>query len=370
MNYKRFASESVASGHPDKICDQISDTILDAILAEDKDGRVAVNCMIKGSQLVIGGEVTTTAMVDYASLANGVLTDLGYKDPGQSFAEENDIDLMIHRQSPNIAAGVDQGGAGDQGIMYGYACRETPELMPMPITLAHNIMHRLDELRTNKTLSYLKPDGKCEVVLRYEKDKPVDVDAIVMAVPHNESITQESLKLDLFQHILEPLLNKYSLEADSKRFILNGAGPWIINGPVADSGLTGRKILVDTYGSMGRHGGGAFSGKDPTKVDRSAAYAARYIAKNIVAAGMANRCEIQLVYVIGYKDPIAKGIDLFGTGREDPAKIDSFAWDLLDLSVSGIINFFDLKRPIYRPTSCYGHFGRSEFPWEKLVSDV
>jgi S-adenosylmethionine synthetase len=367
MNYTLFASESVAAGHPDKICDQISDAIVDAVLNVDPYGRAGVECLATHEHLTIAGEVTTTTPIDYTQIARETIRELGYTHHEYGFSDQSHIEVLIHEQSSDIALGVDNGGAGDQGMMFGYACNETPELMPMPITLAHALTRRMDEVRGKGIIDYLRPDGKSEVVVFYEEGKPTAVDYVVLAVPHKHHIEKEQLTSDLYQHVVKYIMNKYEFDVALDKFIVNGTGVWNIGGPSSDTGLTGRKIIADTYGGMGRHGGGCKSGKDPTKVDRSAAYATRYIAKNIVAAGLAERCEVKVVYVIGHKYPIARAIDTFGTNLVSLEKIEEFAWDLLDLSVGGIIEALNLRQPIYKKTACYGHFGRTEFPWERIA---
>jgi S-adenosylmethionine synthetase len=366
MNYNTFASESVCAGHPDKICDQISDAILDAALREYPKSRVAVETLVTKNRVVIAGEVTCPKKLNFASIARKVIADLGYTKENYGFWYKSPIEVYVHQQSPEISMGVDTGGAGDQGMMFGYATNETPEIMPLPITLAHELARKMDELKAKK-LKYLRPDGKSEVAVRYENAKPVRVETIVLANPHDPKIDKEQVKNDLIKYAVKPVLAKYKMDLpEANNLILNGTGKWAQGGPAADTGVTGRKIIVDTYGGMGRIGGGCFSGKDPTKVDRSAAYAARYLAKNIVAAKLADRCEVQLAYVIGYKYPITKAIETFGTGKKSPEKIEKYAWDLLDLSTQGIIEGLKLRRPIYRQTARYGHFGNGNYPWEKI----
>jgi S-adenosylmethionine synthetase len=367
MNYRYFTSESVASGHPDKICDQISDAILDECLSQDKYSHTAIECLATVNHLTLAGEVKSRAKVDYQAVARKVIKRLGYVDKIFNFSFKSPIDNHIHQQSDDIAKGVDSGGAGDQGMMFGYATDETKILMPLPIILAHRLVEKLDLVRERKIISYLRPDGKSEVKVRYEKSIPKAVERVVLAVPHDPKIGNNELKKDLLKYVVKPVLHMFGFDCDLKDLMVNGTGKWEIGGPASDTGLTGRKIIVDTYGGMGRHGGGCFSGKDPSKVDRSATYAARFIAKNIIAAGFAARCEVQVAYVIGRKQPIAKAIETFGTERKDKKKIERFAWDLLDLSVQGIIKGLDLLRPIYLKTACYGHFGRNGFPWEKVI---
>lgn len=367
MNYKYFTSESVAAGHPDKICDQISDAILDACLSQDKYSHTAVECLATVNHLILAGEVKSKAKADFIKIAINVIKKLGYTDSLYNFTYNSPIENYIHQQSADIAIGVDKGGAGDQGMMFGYAIDETPEFMPLPIILAHKLVKRMDEVRTKKVLSCLRPDGKSQVKVRYEKNFPKSVDNVVLAVPHDPKISHAKLKQELYRHVVKPVLAEYGYGCTIDNIIVNGTGRWEIGGPASDTGLTGRKIIVDTYGGMARHGGGGFSGKDPTKVDRIGAYAARFIAKNIVAHKMAKRCEIQLAYVIGQRQPFAKSIETFATETVDKSKIEKFAWSLLDLSVGGIIKGLNLLQPIYFKTACYGHFGRSEFPWEKIV---
>lgn len=368
MDYKTFTSESVAAGHPDKICDQVSDAVLDAALAIDPKSRVAVEMLVTFDHTVLAGEVTCPKKIDFEKIARRVIKRLGYTNPLFNFTYKSPIDIYIHQQSPDIALGADADGAGDQGMMFGYAVRETPEMMPLPIVLAHRLVERMDQMRESGKLPYLRPDGKSEVKVKYVNGKPKGVEKVVLAVPHNPKIEKEQLTADLYTKVVKPVLKKYGYEIDKKDLIVNGTGKWEIGGPASDTGVTGRKIIVDSYGGMARIGGGAFSGKDPTKVDRSSAYAARYIAKNIVANGLADRAEVQLAYVIGLAEPITKAIETFGTERKKPAVIADFAFNkLLDLSVRGIIEGLDLRRPIYEATAAYGHFGRNGFPWERVV---
>lgn len=366
MNDYLFTSESVCSGHPDKICDQISDAILDAVLTQDPNGRVAVETLVTENKIVLAGEVTTTAKVRFENIVRCVIKDLGYIDPRFRFTSESSIEIYIHEQSPEIATGVDSEGAGDQGMMFGFACRDTVELMPLPIMLAHRLAERMDRVRTNQTLSYLRPDGKTQVSILYKDGKPSAITSLVLAVPHDEKKKLEDVKEDLYEAVVVPVLSKYGLAIEIKDILVNGTEVWHIGGPASDTGLTGRKIIVDSYGGYARVGGGAFSGKDPTKVDRSGAYAARYLAKNIVAKGLAEKVEIELAYCIGQKYPVAVEIDAFGTESVNLGTIKSFASELLDISVRGILDGLDLRRPIYKKTASYGHFGREEFPWEKI----
>lgn len=364
-----FTSESVASGHPDKICDQISDSIVDAALAADPKARVAVETLVTTNRIVLAGEVTCKKKLNYEAIARKTIKALGYTNGVYNFSYKSPISVYIHQQSPDIAVGVDDGGAGDQGMMFGYATNETPEYMPMPLVLAHRLVERMDEAREKKILPFLRPDGKSEVKVIYEDNKPVAVERIVLAVPHDPKVTNGKLTRALYEKVIKPVLKKYKLAPPNiDNVVVNGSkGQWEIGGPASDTGVTGRKIIVDTYGGFSRHGGGAFSGKDPTKVDRSGAYAARYIAKNIVAKGLADRVEVRVAYVIGQREPLGKAIDTFGTEKKSLADIEAFAWSLLDLSVPGILKGLNLRRPIYRETARYGHFGRSGFPWENVV---
>ena len=367
MNYSLFSSESVCTGHPDKLCDQVSDAVLDSALAVDPHSRVACETLVTSNKLVLAGEVTCTHPLDYKSIARKVIKDLGFTKDIYNFGPKTDIEVYIHEQSRDIAVGVDDGGAGDQGMMFGYASNETPQLMPLPITLAHKLTEAMDTL-AKKELPYLRPDGKSQVTIRYENGKPVSVENIVLAKPHDPKIDKSEAKSALYRLAVLPILEKYHLPiVKEKDIIFNGTGFWEIGGPATDTGVTGRKIVVDTYGGMGRIGGGCFSGKDPSKVDRSAAYAARFIAKNIVAKGLSDRCEVQLAYAIGTKYPVGKAIETFGTAKKDQKVIEDYAWNLLDLSVKGIVDSLDLLRPIYQKTASYGHFGNPNYPWEKLV---
>jgi S-adenosylmethionine synthetase len=363
-----FVSESVASGHPDKICDQISDAIVDAALSVDPKARVAVETLVTTNRIVLAGEVTCKKSLPYAQIARGVVRSLGYTRKSYGFWDKSPISVYIHEQSSDIALGVDDGGAGDQGMMFGFACTETPEYMPAPIAIAHRIVQRMDEAREKNIIPCLRPDGKCEVNMHYENGKPHSINRLVIAVPHDPAVAKIDVMKDLLISVIRPVLEQYKIPVpNTKDIILNGTGQWEIGGPASDTGVTGRKIIVDTYGGFARHGGGAFSGKDPTKVDRSAAYAARYIAKNIVASNLAEKAEVRLAYAIGYRDPIEKVIDVFGTGSGSQKIIEQKAWSLLDLSVGGIIEGLSLRRPIYRKTAAYGHFGRDGFPWEQVV---
>ena len=362
-----FTSESVTEGHPDKIADQISDAILDACLAEDPTSRVACETLTATGLVVIAGEITTKAYVDFQTLVRGTIQAIGYDNALYGF-DSNTCAVIssINKQSGDIAMGVDTGGAGDQGMMFGYATNETPELMPAPISLAHKLTLRLTEVRKSGLLPYLRPDGKSQVTVEYDENhKPVRVDAVVISTQHAETISTEQLRADILKHVIQAAVPAHLLDADTK-YHINPTGRFVIGGPMGDTGLTGRKIIVDTYGGMGRHGGGAFSGKDPTKVDRSAAYMARYIAKNIVAAGLADRCEVELAYAIGVADPVSVLVDTFGTAKIEEAKIEELVRKNFKLTPKGIIESLNLRRPIYRKTAAYGHFGRSDkdFTWE------
>lgn len=363
-----FTSESVCAGHPDKMADAISDAIVDAALAQDPRARVAAETVAGANQICLFGEVTTKAKIDYEAIARETIKRLGYTNADWGFSHESTFTDNIHRQSPEIALGADQDGAGDQGMMFGYACKETPELMPLPIALAHALTRRIDEVRENGTLKWLRPDGKAQVTVRYEDDKPVAVEKLVAAVAHDEKATAGDAREDIVKHVFTPVLKKYGFKLPKDEdIVVNGTGLWHIPGPESDAGLTGRKIVVDTYGGYARVGGGAFSGKDPSKVDRSGAYAARYIAKNIVAAGLADRCEVGLAYVIGHPKPLMQTIETFGTAKVDEEVLYAFKDKLIDTSVKGIIETLDLARPIYGQTSAYGHFGKDSLPWEQIV---
>ena len=382
MYKKLFTSESVTEGHPDKVCDQISDAILDAMLAQDKQSRVACETFCTTDIVNVMGEITTSAKVDVESIVREVLCDIGYNSADACFDGKScKVVVNLDRQSPDIALGVDNSlefkggeddkynlhGAGDQGMMFGFACDETPELMPLSISLAHKMSYKLTSVRKSGELTYLRPDGKTQVTVEYEKNgKPERVDTVVVSTQHSADIDLETLRTDILEKVIKPTIPENLIDDDTKIFI-NPTGRFVIGGPQGDTGLTGRKIIVDTYGGVARHGGGAFSGKDPTKVDRSAAYAARYVAKNIVAAGIAARCEIQLAYAIGVAKPVSVMVDTFGTGKFDDTVIADAVQKVFDLRPAAIIDKLDLRRPIYRKTSNYGHFGRNDadFTWEK-----
>ncbi len=368
MQYQHFTSESVCAGHPDKICDQISDAILDAAYTYDPKSRVAVECLATKDRLIMAGEVTSKISLRYKAIARSVIYDLGYTKKEYNFHyDTTPFEVYIHEQSPDISKGVDVGGAGDQGMMFGYACRETKQLMPAPIMIAHRLCQQLDEARNRQVISYIKPDGKSEVTLRYENGKPIAVDHLVLAVPHEAKVTNKEIKEDLYKKVVVHVLEEFGLKMEKKDVVINGTGSWLCGGPASDTGVTGRKIIVDTYGGMGRHGGGCFSGKDLTKVDRSGAYACRFLAKNIVAAGLADRVEVKVAYVIGQPNPLDRGIETFGTAKKPQKVIEDFAFKLLDMSVPKILEKLDLRRPIYRTSASYGHFGRNIFPWEEVV---
>ena len=370
--YSVFTSESVSEGHPDKMADQISDAILDAILTDDRDARVAVETMVKTGMVVIAGEVTTSTYVDLEHVVRDVVNDIGYNSSDVGFDGSSCAVLnAIGKQSTDISMGVDQGdskeqGAGDQGLMFGYATRETDVLMPAPIYYSHRLVEKQAQLRKAGVLKWLRPDAKSQVTLRYDGGKPVAIDAVVLSTQHDPDVTQKEIHEAVMELIIKDVLPEKWLSADTK-YHINPTGQFIIGGPVGDCGLTGRKIIVDTYGGMARHGGGAFSGKDPSKVDRSAAYAGRYVAKNIVAAGLADRCEIQISYAIGVAEPTSISVDSFGTGKLSDEKIAELVSEHFELRPAGLVEMLDLKRPIYRKTAAYGHFGRedADFTWEK-----
>lgn len=363
-----FASESVCAGHPDKICDQISDAIVDAALAIDPMSRVAIETVAGRNFLQIAGEMHSKAKLDFKKIANHQIKRLGYTKQTWGFSDKSPITINVHEQSPEIARGVKHKGAGDQGMMFGYANRDTEMLMPLPIMLAHRLTHGLDTARESGILPYLRPDGKAQVVVRYINEKPVAVEHVTIAVPHSETVKLASVKDDVYKKVILPALADYELSVDKKFVIVNGTDVWHHPGPAQDVGLTGRKIAVDSYGGFARVGGGAFSGKDPSKVDRSGAYAARFLAKNIVAHGLAKEAEVGLAYYIGGRKPVMLEIDTFGTAKASQKVLNDFVNKLLDVSVEGIINGLDLRRPIYLRTASYGHFGRADFPWEQIAS--
>ncbi len=361
-----FTSESVTEGHPDKIADQISDAVLDAMLAQDRTSRVACETLVTTGLAVVAGEITTKAYVEIPKLVREVIRGIGYDDAAYGFdCQTCAVITTIDQQSPDIAMGVNTGGAGDQGLMFGYACNETPELMPLPIMLAHKLAMRLAKVRKSGLVDYLRPDGKTQVTVEYEGGKPSRIDTVVVSTQHAESVSQKKIKSDMLEHVIMPLLPKRLLKGKSVKTHVNPTGNFVIGGPMGDCGLTGRKIIVDTYGGMGRHGGGAFSGKDPSKVDRSACYAARWVAKNLVAAGLCDRCEVQVAYAIGVAEPVSIMVDTFGTGKVSDDKLTSLVRKHFDLTPKGIIETLKLRRPIYQKTAAYGHFGRSDFSWEK-----
>ncbi len=364
-----FTSESVAEGHPDKICDQISDAILDAVLEQDPKGRVACECFATTGLVVVGGELNTSAVIDLQPLVRQVIREIGYTRAEYRFDSESCCIInVLNRQSPDIAMGVDRGGAGDQGLMFGYACRETAELMPLPIMLAHALVRRLADIRKREPhlMPYLRPDAKSQVTVEYsDSGEVLRVDAVVVSTQHDPDVHPEELQRDVIEHVIRAVIPEHLLDERTRMYI-NPTGRFEIGGPHGDTGLTGRKIVVDTYGGRAPHGGGAFSGKDPTKVDRSGAYMARYLAKNIVAAGLARECTIQLSYVIGLPEPVSIHVNTHCTGIVPSEVLERFIRENIDLTPQGIIERFQLQRPIYRKTAVYGHFGRPEFPWEKL----
>ncbi|MBE7086967.1 MAG: methionine adenosyltransferase [Clostridiales bacterium] len=375
-----FTSESVTLGHPDKICDRISDAVLDQCLSQDPMSRVACECSVTSDFVLVMGEITTNAVIDVESIVRKTVEEIGYVEEGIGFSSKTlKVLVKLNKQSADIALGVDNSmeaksseqdefdriGAGDQGIMFGYACRETDDYMPLAITLAHKLCKKLEDVRNDKTLSYLRPDGKGQVTVEYENGKPKRIDAVVLSSQHNESVSTEKLREDLKKYVIESVLPKEYIDENTKYFI-NPTGRFEIGGPAGDSGLTGRKIIVDTYGGKCPHGGGAFSGKDCTKVDRSATYMARYVCKNIVASGLADECQIQLAYAIGVAKPVSIKVDTFGTGKLSDGELADIVSKEFDLRPSAIIERLDLRKPVYKQTSAYGHFGRSEFSWEKI----
>ena len=362
-----FTSESVTEGHPDKIADQVSDAVLDAILAEDPTGRVACETLVTTGLIVLAGEITTSCTANFSDVARAAVRDVGYTRAKFGFdADTCSVLSALHGQSPDIAMGVDPGGAGDQGMMFGYACSETEELMPLPIMMSHRLVRALSEVRRDGRLSYLRPDGKSQVTVEYADDRPVRIDAIVVSSQHSEEIATDQIRRDIEEQVIRAVVPGALIDDRTKVYV-NPTGRFVTGGPHGDAGVTGRKIIVDTYGGMAPHGGGAFSGKDPTKVDRSAAYMARYIAKNCVAAGLADRVQVQLAYAIGVEDPVSVLVETFGTGQVDEATISTLVREQFALTPKGIIESLDLRRPIYRQTAAFGHFGRSEpeFTWER-----
>ncbi|MFC2150321.1 methionine adenosyltransferase [Calditrichota bacterium] len=363
-----FTSESVTEGHPDKIADQISDAVLDQVLSEDPFGRVACETFLTTGLVLVGGEITTNTYVDIPKIAREVIKDIGYIRSSYQFDWESvAVMTTIDQQSADIAMGVDRAGAGDQGMMFGYANDDTPELMPLPIQLAHTMARRLAQVRKDGSLPYLRPDGKTQISVRYEENKPVRVETVVVSAQHDPDVTQEKLRQDLIEHVVNEVIPPEFLDKDKLTTHINPTGRFVIGGPVADTGLTGRKIIVDTYGGFAKHGGGCFSGKDPTKVDRSACYAARHIARNVVAAGLAKSCSIQVAYAIGVAEPVSLMVDTSGTGTVPDSEIEEIIRKNIDMTPSGIIDRLELRRPIYRATSAYGHFGRMNegLPWEE-----
>ncbi len=361
-----FTSESVTEGHPDKMADQISDAVLDAVLANDPTGRVACETLVTTGICIVAGEITTTTVLDVPRLARQVIADIGFTDAKMGFdAKTCGVLNVIQTQSPDIAMGVDTGGAGDQGLMFGYACDETEELMPLPIVMAHKLVRQLSEIRRFGKLNYLRPDGKSQVSVEYVDGKPKRIDAVVVSTQHDDDVSTETLRAEVKKHIIDPVVPSNMVDSGTK-YHINPTGRFVIGGPHGDTGLTGRKIIVDTYGGMGRHGGGAFSGKDPTKVDRSACYMARYVAKNIVAAGLAQRCEVQLAYAIGVAEPVSVMVNTFGTGKLSEERLVELIRANFQLTPKGMIDSLKLRRPIYRKTAAFGHFGRTEdtFTWE------
>ncbi len=373
INY--FTSESVSEGHPDKLCDQISDAVLDACLKEDKESHVACETFASTALVIVGGEITTSTFVDIQEIARSIAREIGYTNSDYGLdCDSMAVMNMIHSQSPDISQGVDgtgleefkgMQGAGDQGMMFGFACNETPELMPAPLMYSHSVLRYAAKLRKEKKIPYLRPDSKTQITIKYEGYRPVKIDTVVLSHQHDPSVKYADLKNTIIEQIIKPVLEPTGLLAADTKYFINPTGRFVIGGPFGDTGLTGRKIIVDTYGGMGRHGGGAFSGKDPSKVDRSAAYMARYIAKNIVAAKIADRCEVQLAYAIGVPYPVSVRVDTFGTSDVPEEKIETAVKNVFDMSPAGIIKTLDLKRPVYRATASYGHFGRPEFSWEK-----
>ena len=364
---QRFTSESVAAGHPDKIADQISDAILDAVLASDPMGRTAVETLVGANHIVLAGEINTTADIDVEAIVREQIRRLGYTHPAWGFSDQSPIANYLHKQSFEIAVGVERDGAGDQGIMFGYATNETCEYLPLPLAISHALVRALDEARESGVLPFLRPDGKAQVVVLYEHGKPIYIKHVTIAVPHSEDLSLLQVKNEVFEKIIVPVVGRYGFEVAKSQIIINGTGVWHHPGPHSDAGLTGRKIVVDSYGGCARVGGGAFSGKDPSKVDRSGAYAARYIAKNIVSNGFADKAEVSLAYYIGGKKPVQFEVDTFGTNRQPLDAIVAYAHALLEPSVATIIETLRLRQPIYLQTAAYGHFGKEGLPWEEIV---
>lgn len=364
----QFASESVCAGHPDKVADQISDALLDAYLAQDSTSHVAIETLVAHDRVVLAGEVTSTGKVDIENVVRACIKRLGYTNPAWGFSDQTAIENYLHTQSPQIAQTVDDFGAGDQGMMFGYACDETPELLPLPIALAHALTKALDAAREAQDIPYLRPDGKAQVVVNYQNDRPVSVEHVTIAVPHSEDVSPQTVADDIYTKLVQPVLARYGYGVERQNVVINGGGVWYIPGPSTDAGLTGRKIIVDSYGGFARVGGGAFSGKDPSKVDRSGAYAARYIAKNIVAAGLAREVEVALAYYIGAKEPVMLTLNTYDTASVAEKELYDFARRVLVPSVKNIVTQLNLQRPLYAATAAYGHFGRPEFPWEQVVT--
>lgn len=366
MSEMLFTSESVTEGHPDKVADQISDAVLDAVFTDDPNGRVACETFVTTGLALIGGEITTETYVDIPTIARDTIKEIGYTNAEYGFDYLTCAVLTsIDQQSGDIAMGVDKDGAGDQGMMFGYACDETPELMPVPIMLAHRMTQRLAKVRKNGDLAYLRPDGKSQVTVKYVDGKPVNVDTVVISTQHDPDVEQSKIRKDIIDHVIMPMIPENLLPKEGMTIHVNPTGRFVVGGPQGDAGLTGRKIIVDTYGGYARHGGGAFSGKDPTKVDRSAAYAARYIAKNVVAAGLASKCEIELAYAIGVAEPVSVFVETFGTGQVAEDELSKRIREHFDLTPRGIISMLDLRKPVFKKTAAYGHFGRDGFSWEQ-----
>ncbi len=364
-----FTSESVTEGHPDKVADQISDSIVDAILSEDPSGRVACETLVTTGMAIVAGEIHTATYVDIPTLVRNVVRDIGYTDPQLGFADETIAVLTtIDEQSGDIALGVNRGGAGDQGMMFGFACKQTEVLMPVPIIMAHRLVKMMADIRKDGVLQFLKPDGKSQVTIEYENGFPKAVNTVLLSTQHSDDVSIEEIREGLVRHVIEPVVSRIDIDASDYNVLVNPTGRFVRGGPMADTGLTGRKIIVDTYGGFGSHGGGAFSGKDPTKVDRSGSYAARHVAKNIVGADLADQCEVQIAYAIGVEEPVSVMIDTYGTGKINDEKLTGIVRDTFDLTPNGIIDRLKLRRGIFRKTAAYGHFGREEeeFTWEKL----